>query len=354
MKRVALYDPYLNILGGGERYVLSILHVFESRGYACSIFWNSDVSKEIYKKLGIRFHGLDFIPHVFPSSTLQTLWTLKTFDYFIYVTDGSYFFSTAKKNYIYAMVPQKSLYTRSFLNRLKTLNYTFITHSEFTKNHLKNWEVDSKLLYPYVDAPHTISFSKKEKMILTVGRFFKHLHSKRQDLAILAFKRLRKNPEFADFRLVLAGGLEKDDEDYYRELKRLANNDSSIVFRPNISFDELDKLYKLSTFYWHFAGSGVDEDTHPESVEHMGIAPIEAMAYGSIPFCYKGGGPKEIINQETNGFLFTGESELIRQMTALEKNQQKIQSIQKEAIGFVRKKFGYSQFERQVIKLFEL
>lgn len=352
MKKVALYDPYLNILGGGERYVLSILKVFESHGYECSIFWNTDVTKKIKQKFGIKFHTLNFIPHIFPSSPLKTLQALRTFDSFIYVTNGSYFFSSAKHNYIYAMVPQKILYPQSLLHRLKTLNYTFITHSKFTKKHLADWNIQTKLLYPYINIPTKISLFKKEKTILCVGRFFKHLHSKRHDIAIKVFSLLKKNPLFRDYKLIIAGGLQKEDKDYFNSLKNLAKNDSSILFKPNISFYELYKVYRLSTFYWHFAGFGIDEDRHPELVEHMGIAPLEAMAYGVIPFCYNAGGPKEIISQGENGFLFKSEDEFIKQMINIVKKQDYLQSIQIKSMKFACKNFSYPVFEKRVKEIF--
>lgn len=352
MKKVALYDSYLNILGGGERYVLSILKVFESHGYECSIFWNTDVTKKIKQKFGIKFHTLNFIPHIFPSSPLKTLQALRTFDSFIYVTDGSYFFSSAKHNYIYAMVPQKLLYSKNLINRLKMSNYTFITHSKFNENRLKNWGIRTQLLYPYIDTSYKISLPKKKKTILCVGRFFKHLHSKRHDLAIKAFLLLKQNQEFQDYKLIIAGGLQKEDKDYFNSLKNLAENDSSIFFKPNISFYKLYKLYRLSTFYWHFAGFGIDEDRHPELVEHMGIAPLEAMAYGSIPFCYNAGGPKEIISQGENGFLFKSEDELIKQMINIVKKQDELQSIQTKDVEFVQKNFSYPVFEKRVKEIF--
>ncbi len=367
MKKVALYDPYLNILGGGERYVLSILKVFAHHGYQPIIFWDSDLTKKIKDKFSLQFNlpagrqgiKLEFVPNIFknrsfPSSTLKKLQSLRTFDYFLYVTDGGYFFSSAKKNYIYAMVPQQSLYSKSLINRLKMSNYTFITHSKFTQNQLTGWGIQTKLLYPYIDIPDILSLPKKEKIILCVGRFFKHLHSKRQDLTIKAFLLLKKNPVFHDYKLIIVGGLQKEDETYFTELESFSHEDPSIELKPNISYNLLTEYYKKSMFYWHFAGFGIDENRHPELVEHMGITPIEAMTYGSIPFCYAAGGPKEIISQGENGFLFHNEDELMKQMLDLQKNQDRIQSIQKQGMEFARKNFSYSVFEKNVIKLFQL
>lgn len=252
------------------------------------------------------------------------------------------------------MVPQQSLYSKNILNRIKTLHCIFITHSQFTRNHLENWGIQSKLLYPYIPLSKTISLPKKEKIIVSVGRFFKHLHSKRHDLAIQTFSLLKKSTAFRDYRLVVVGGLQKEDQRYFSELKTIADKDASIELKPNISYDLLVTYYKKSMFYWHFAGFGIDENRYPELVEHMGITPIEAMAYGSIPFCYAAGGPKEIITQGRNGFLFKSEDELMKEMTGLVTKQNAMYSMQKRAMEFVAKNFGYPVFEKNVVNLFQL
>ena len=98
--RVALYDPFLDTLGGGEKYILSIMDVFSDLGYEVNIFWDKDLKQEIKKRFELQcINTLKFLPNVFKnnSSPLKTLQTLKTFDYFFYVTDGSYFFQEPKK-----------------------------------------------------------------------------------------------------------------------------------------------------------------------------------------------------------------------------------------------------------------
>lgn len=355
--RLALYDPYLDILGGGEKHIFSIIEVLAKQNYQPYVFWDKDLSKEISKRFLFQPNiELKFLPNIFKKkifglSTLKALQTLKTFDYFFYVTDGSYFISSAKKNYIFAMVPNKKLYQMNLINKIKTTNYQFISNSTFTQKQLKNWGVDSQVIYPYVDQK-ILSFDidkPKEKVILSVGRFFSHLHSKRQDIIINLFKKFKQeNPMFKDFRLILAGGLKKEDKEYFKELKKLADQDSSIVFKPNISLDELYKLYELSSYFWHFAGYGIDENVQPEKVEHLGIAPLEAMAAGCLTFCYNAGGPKETIKDNETGFLFNNEKELFRKMNKLVKDNELQQIIQKQAKNYVKKHFSYSVFEKNV------
>ena len=353
--RVALYNPYLDTLGGGEKHILSILKVLQEEGFEINIFWDKDLTEQIEEKFSLHYiNKLEWLPNIFknktfPFSTLKTLQTLRTFNYFFYVTDGSYFFSTAKKNFVFCMVPQKNLYPYNIINILKTWNYQFIANSQFTGNWLNKWGIKNQVIHPYIDDVFINSnVNNKEKNILSVGRFFPHLHSKQQEVVIKLFKKIKKNGLFRDYKLIIAGGLKKEDKDYFHKLKALVNNDKSIYLKPNLNFDELYKLYKLSNFFWHFTGYGIDENIHPEQVEHLGITPLEAMASGCITFCYNAGGPKEIIKNGETGFLFNNEKELIEKMELCIKNQELSKKIINNAKKYVKENFSYEVLKKRV------
>jgi glycosyltransferase involved in cell wall biosynthesis len=352
MKKVGLYDPYLDTLGGGEKYILSILEVFAEQGYEVNIFWDKNLTKEIKDRFAFKY--IDTSKWV-DKKTLKNLWS---YDYFFYVTDGSYFFSPAKKNFIYAMVPDKKLYSRNLINQLKLTNYRFITHSVFTQKWLNKFGIESKVIMPYLNNKlinQRIDFSKKEKIILSVGRFFSHLHSKKQDLMIQTFKDLKnKSKKFSDYKLILAGGLKNEDQKYFDDLKRLAGNDALIIFKPNIDLYELYKLYELSNYFWHFTGYGVDEEKNPELVEHFGITPLEAMASGCLTFCYSAGGPKELITNGKNGFLFFHTNELIDKMIKVNSNEALKEKVINNGKQFVKENFSYEVFRSKVIELFKV
>jgi len=40
--KAAIYDPYLDTLGGGERYCLSVAEILSQNGYEVDIFWSGD------------------------------------------------------------------------------------------------------------------------------------------------------------------------------------------------------------------------------------------------------------------------------------------------------------------------
>jgi glycosyltransferase involved in cell wall biosynthesis len=163
-----------------------------------------------------------------------------------------------------------------------------------------------------------------------VGRFFPHLHSKQHKKIIETFKKFKqKYSFFDDFKLILAGSLKKEDESYINQLKMIAENDDSIIFKVNLPFNELLKLYQKSMFFWHFTGFGFDDNKDPQNVEHLGIAPLEAMACGCLVYCYNAGGPKELIIDGKNGFLFSSLEELQKKMFFILNDYKKQNQIKK-------------------------
>lgn len=357
-KRAALYNPYLDTLGGGEKYILSILKVLEEEDYALDIFWDTNLQNEFKVKFNLSFdYLLNFLPNIFDDNFgfVKKMLQLNKYDYFFYVTDGGYFFSTAKKNFVYAMVPQAPLYQQTTVNKLKILNYKFITHSKFIQKFLNGLGIEAILLYPYLDQEFTRAEPetfRKEKIVLSVGRFFEHLHSKNQDKIINSFEKLKKSDKtFKDYKLILAGGLKDEDAPYYDRLVKMANDDKSIIFKPNIPFHELFDLYKKSSFYWHFTGLGIDEKKHPEEVEHLGITPLEAMAMGCITFCVNSGGPKENIQDSKTGFLFGDESELFKKMKEVADKSSIQQKIKRSAKEYVLDRFTFTKFRKNVKEL---
>ncbi|PIZ66010.1 hypothetical protein COY15_02010, partial [Candidatus Roizmanbacteria bacterium CG_4_10_14_0_2_um_filter_39_12] len=351
-KKAGLYDPYLDIMGGGERHILSILQVLESEGYDVTIFWDNDLAKQIQNKLKLSFHSLTFEKNIFTSGTpYHRLQELQKYDLLLYVTDGSYFVSPSKNTYIFCMVPDKKLYNMNLVNKAKTANATFITNSIFTNTWLEKWGLKPFVIHPYIaDAFLETSLEyPKEKIILSVGRFFPHLHSKRQDVAIERFIQLKMQyPQFEEYALHLAGSVTREDQDYLKELRVKSAHDRSIIFHENIEYQRLVNLYKSAKYYWHFAGYGVDEAIHPEKTEHLGITPLEAMASGCITFAYSAGGPKELIFNGKNGYLFENQKQLFFLMEQIDQDQEQSNSIKSTAQKFVQNNFSYEIFSQRV------
>lgn len=353
VRNVGFYDPYLDVLGGGEKYLLQMLATCEDLGYRPTIYWNTNLEEDIKQRLNISFKQLRFEKNIFQDASLnsfQRFLKLKEYDVFLYISDGSYFFSGAKKNIVHAMVPQRHLYLASQLNRVKHLNWQFVANSHFTQSFLSRWGVRSTVLYPFLDKNFLESpENKKESVILSVGRFFGTLHSKNHETMIEFF--MKNEAIFKGYRLVLAGGLKEEDRPYFEKLALKANASPRITLKPNVSYDELLGLYLSARYYWHFAGYGVDDRKHPELVEHLGITPIEAMAMRVVPFCYNAGGPKELIADGVNGYLFQSLSELKEKMIASMNNDATTSTIAVQAHDFAQKNFSYEVYKNNIKQL---
>jgi len=353
-KILGLYDPYLDVLGGGEKHILSIIKALQEE-CEIHIFWEKNISNQISNRLNIKFKTpIIFKDNIFKSknSFIKKFRDLNKYDYFFYITDGSYFLSGAKRNFIFCMIPDKNLYEMTLLNRIKTFNFKFISNSRFTKNWLIKWGIKSDVIYPLIDnifIKSNIDIIKKDKIILSVGRFFKHLHSKRQDLLITCFEDLqKKEPHFKDYKLILAGGIKKQDEKYFSLLKNSYKKNKAIIFKPNISFDELFNLYKKSEYFWHIAGFNIDEEKHPELTEHLGIAPLEAMSMGCLTFAYNAGGIRETITDKENGFLFSSTDELLTKSINLSKDNILQNRIKKNAKNTIVMNFSEVVFNKTI------
>lgn len=187
-----------------------------------------------------------------------------------------------------------------------------LANSEYTSSFIsERWGITSRVHYPAVNIRRASSFHKKEKVILSIGRFFDgaHGHSKRQLELVEAFRRLYQDG-YSDWRLVLIGGCDRDNRDYALEVKRRADG-MPIDVLLNADNITLDQYLAKAMIYWHATGLNVDLDKSPDKAEHFGIAPVEAMSSGCIPVLYGIGGTSELVEDGHSGFLFFSEDELV-------------------------------------------
>lgn len=358
-KKVLVINPYLNIAGGGERHVLSIAQILSENEYAVDVSWNdTSIKKVLTERLGIDTSWFSIIPDVRDMSLIAKTRLFRHYEKIIYVTDGSYFFSPTSTQYIYSMYPLEELYSPTVINKLKWRQAVFVCISQFTEQFVGKWTNEpTQLLYPYIDESFFKLFTPlgyKKKQILSVGRFFGHLHSKNHGVLIDVFNELQKSPPFKEYELHLVGGLQESDRTYYDTVVEKAAANKQIIIHPNESIEGLHKLYKESEFYWHAAGFGVDEMAEPHRVEHFGITPLEAMSAGSIVFCHNSGGPKELITPGKTGVLYDDTRSIITTMNELITNRRDMKKMQKEAYTFVTERFNYKIFRENVERVMNI
>lgn len=334
--KIGIYNPYLDTSGGGEKYILSIAESLVGENKV-EIFLDDHLFsigvEEIKTKLS-HFHQADFAKVSFVkapfgenSNFLKKYFFLKDYDVLIYLTDGSFFFSPAKKNFVHFQMPIENPRSNFFWEKIKINSWKgAIFNSYFTKNYIeKEWPIKGVVIYPPVDI-NVFKPRRKKQQILTVG-FFSLSKPKKHEVLIEAFKRLSRRILKEGWQLAIAGGVDESSRDYLKSLRILARG-YNIKFYPNVGFKELLNLYGESLIYWHAAGFGEND---PKKFEHFGISTVEAMSSGCIPIVINLGGQPEIIQDNISGILWTSVDDLIQKTMDLVGDKNKIKKIAKKA-----------------------
>ena len=129
-----------------------------------------------------------------------------------------------------------------------------------------------------------------EPFFLVPGRI---MWTKNLDLAINAFGEFRRqNMAFGDFRMVIAGIVDKKSENYFADLRRHAESIGNVEFKVFPSDAELADLYSRC---YGVLFTAFNED--------WGIVPLESLAFGKPVICVDSGGPRESVRHGVDGFL---------------------------------------------------
>jgi len=353
--KIAIYSPYLDTSGGGEKYMMTIAEalvpdhqVFVLLDSHLSSLDIEDIKSKIESFHKIDLSNIKFInsPLGKGSSFFSRLFFLKRFDFLFYLTDGSIFLSTAKNSAIHFQVPFRNLSKSSIWGRFKLSSWKLaICNSLFTQNIIKDeWSIKSEIIYPPVSI-ESFKPLKKKKMILSVGRFFGYSKVKKHEILIKAFKNIFSKG-LKEWSLHIAGGASAEDLDYVKELKKISNG-YPIYFYPNSSFSNLQKLYGESSIYWHAAGFG---ETDPKNMEHFGISVVEAMSAGCVPVVIRKGGLTEIVTEGQSGFLWDNLEQLEDFTVNLVKNRNLMERLSKEA-RVKSRKFDKENFIKSIKRL---
>jgi len=364
MSKAIIYDPYLDTLGGGERYCLTVAETLLANGWQVDLCWSGSpqLIDTAQSRFGLKLDNLGIIPDVFGltnythhSTFLSKYKLTKKYDLCFYLSNGSLPFLFSKKNILHTQVPflLKQSFKNKLLNKIKSLFINQIVYnSKFTANFTPHY-LDSKvnIVYPPVDVEAMDNHQSKQNIILSVGRFDNILNSKKQDLMINVFSKfINQNPN-TDWKLILMGGSQQleTNNNYLLYLKNLAKN-LPIEFIVNPNFDRLKQVYSISKIYWHAAGYGVDQNINPELCEHFGMTPVEAMASGLIPILVNKGGLSEIVTDNVNGYLWNTPEELLAKTqiiinTPIELNNMKQLTIESS------KKFSKQVFATKILEI---
>lgn len=342
--KIAIYSPYLDTLGGGERYMLTIAEHFSSN-HTTDILVDSHLIKsdliELKRKLSERFDlDLDKVnlvpaPIGINTSFLKRYFFLKQYDLLIALTDGSIFYCSAKRGILHIQTPLRNNSLKSSVwGKTKLSSWDeIIYNSFFTQSHAKEyWPIPSQVIYPPVDV-EKIKPLRKKKYILTVGRFFGYLKEKKHEVMIQAFKDLISSEKLTGWTLIIVGSAGEGDKEYVNDLQDMSRR-FPINILTNLAYENLVKLYGEATVYWHAMGY---QESDPTKMEHFGITTVEAMAGGAVPVVVNKGGQTEIVENGVNGFLWDDLEELkgltirlVNDRSLMERVSQKAQEKSKE------------------------
>jgi len=328
--KAGIYDPYLDTLGGGERYMMTVAECLSKNGYQVDVFWkDKSIKRKIKERLNIKLERINFVPEAFNSGG---------YDLIFFLSDGSIPFLTAKRNILHFQVPFHGVGGRKLLNKVKLRRINdVVCNSFFTKKFIdQEYGVKAKVIYPPV-AVDSFKPLAKENIIISVGRFTNLLHNKRQDVLVKVFKKMKVK----DWKLMIVGG-DEEGKRYAADLRKKAQG-FPIEIITNPQFSDLKRFYGQAKIFWTAAGFGVDEEKEPEKTEHFGITTVEAMAAGCVPMVIKKGGQPEIVSEGRNGLLWISEEELIAKTLRVINYQTEWQKLsaaaQKRAKDFSQERF---------------
>lgn len=333
---IGIYDPYLDDLGGGEKYMMTIAQCL-SQDHQVSLFWNNRHDlEELTERFFLDVTNISLKKNIFAPtvSFVERSRETKKYDVIIFLSDGSIPVVLSKKLFLHIqqpleMIPQLSVKNKLKLSRVNGIFY----NSEFTKSFNEKLfkQVKSSIIYPPVQI--LAKEVPKENIILHVGRFrVKNVgleDFKKQGVMLDAFKEM-VDQGLTGWKFVLAASVKKADEEKFHMLQERAKG-YPIHFLVNKNNEALWESYNKAKIYWHASGYGEDLEKHPEFAEHFGISTVEAMGAGAVPVVINSGGQKEIVTDGKNGLLWDTIGELQAKTTQLMEEPTLLQSLSKKA-----------------------
>ncbi len=350
--KIGIYDPYLDDIGGGERYMMTIAKVLAEKNQV-DVFWDNESDlRKIEERFSLDLSRIKLVKNIFNGSVLfsQKQKTARIYDGIIILSDGSIPLLLSKKVYLHLQQPISYKLSLKDKIKLKKINKIFC-NSAFTKNFIENnYKKKSELLYPPVSI-----FGKtanKENIIFHVGRFrvlnVKSQDYKKQQFMIDTFKKM-VDDGLKNWKFVLAVSLNDQKDERFMVMKK-STEKYPIEFLINSNMNDLWRKGSKAKIYWHATGFGEDLKRNPHLAEHFGISTVESMGTGAVPVVINAGGQKEIVTDGVNGFLWDTQEEFIKKTLRLINDDKLLKSMSEKAFQS-SKYFDESNFAKKVLEI---
>jgi len=352
--KIGIFDPYLDTMSGGEKYMLSIA-LSLSENHDVNIFWDIKSSKDIIDKAQLKF-GYDlskikFTPSIFNRdfSFFSRYELSRQFDLIILLSDGSIPIVGCPL-ILHFQSPMNWINGRNLKDQLKlTRVKKIVVNSKYTKGYIdKTFSKKSIVLYPPVTIQRKYDPVRKVNKILNVGRFGINQAGssfKKQDILADAFVKMC-DKDLLGWELIFVMSLmEKDSEAF--ELFKKKYSSYPIRFLTNPSNSDLWDEYQSASIYWHASGFEENLKEHPDRAEHFGISTVEAMGAGAVPVVISLGGQKEIVIDNKNGRLWETVLELKQQTLELVQDKVKLKILAEQGVRDAEI-FSFAHFSSQI------
>jgi GT2 family glycosyltransferase len=323
-KSVAIYNAYMNTYGGGEKHILAIAQELSRHPeieitLICERDFSLDDLLRYFRLTAFRTGRL-MVGKMTPKLSAF-------FDCFINSTFLSQHISLANLSYYVVSFPGKEI-----SDEIRS-RYVFLHNSDYTSewSHRYWGEHKSKMVYPVLGKtiPNSLSdnysnancpLSRKERLIISVGRFDYGGHCKNQHLIIKAFiKTINRSPELADWRLRIMGSVDfsrEESRSHYDECLRLSDQFLNVEVLGNVDPDLIATSYNIASIYVHSAGLEADLAADPNKAEHFGIAVYDGLANGCACVVFAEGGPKHMVNGVNGSICFNDFEDMVRCMSS--------------------------------------
>ncbi len=343
--RVAvLYTPYSLVPGGGERYLLSMAEHLAER-YTTYL-----VTPDRYSNYRLQAIGAALELDLAEVRMLDMPELPRYADCDLFIGNGNEALPSVRpvgKRRIYVCqfpFPMHAEHAARAWGRLDDFD-SVVVYSDYAARHFRQRAAAlARRVPPTVIVPppcpmyHDVG-ARRPGRILSIGRFTRDGHCKRQDVLIDAFGEVVRRSGATGLELHLAGSLPTDAESraFVVDLKRRAR-DLPVYFHLSCTAATIRNLCETSSYYWHATGFGTSEALFPERQEHFGISVVEAMSAGGIPLVYAGGGPADIVANGSTGWHWRTVNELVeRQLLALAQAPSLLQRMSDAAKSSARK-----------------